>query len=111
MTKELLVSILSGSAAAAVVSGITSVVLWYLNNRKKDDEKIKNLTDGVQVLLYDRIKYLGVHHIEAGEIAPEDLEDLQRMHKTYHDQLGGNGYLDTIMSKVKKLPVVVKKGA
>ncbi len=27
------------------------------------------------------------------------------MHKIYHDELGGNGYLDHIMAEVKKLRV------
>ena len=101
MGPEMVITVLSGSAAAAVVSGVTSIVLWWLNNRKK-----KSACEmGLQILLYDRIKHLGLHYIEDGEIYAEDLEDLQRMHKVYHDTLAGNGYLDNIMKRVNALPL------
>lgn len=105
MSVEMVVSIISGSAAAAVVSGVTSIVLWILNNKKQKDTSGEKCISGLQVLLYDRIKYLGLHHIERGYICAEDLEDLQRMHKIYHNDLNGNGYLDNIMTRVNKLPL------
>lgn len=96
-----ILALLSGSASAAVVSGIVSIVLWLLNNRKK-----KSACEmGLQILLYDRIKHLGLRYVEDGEIYAEDLEDLQRMHKVYHDTLNGNGYLDNIMKRVNALPL------
>ena len=33
----------------------------------------------------------------------EEYEDLKRMHKVYHDELGGNVFLDAIMEEVNKL--------
>lgn len=105
MTAETLVAIISGSAAAAVVSGVTSIILWVLNNRKKKDETSERCVSGLQILLYDRIKHLGLKYIEEGCIYAEDLEDLKRMHKIYHDELNGNGYLDNIMGRVNALPL------
>lgn len=55
--------------------------------------------------MYDRIKYLCKAHLDRGYIATNDLEDLERMHKIYHDDLKGNGFLDDLMNNVKKLPV------
>ncbi|MBQ1982242.1 MAG: hypothetical protein II229_03355, partial [Clostridia bacterium] len=37
--------------------------------------------------------------------SPEDLEDLTRMWACYHDDLEGNGYLDSLMAAVKRLPI------
>ncbi|MGN1057932.1 MAG: hypothetical protein ACI4Q7_01065 [Candidatus Avelusimicrobium sp.] len=105
MSEELIIAILGGSASAAIVSGVTQIILWILNNRKKKDESGEKCVSGLQVLLYDRVKYLGLRHIEHGYISAEDLEDLQRMHKIYHNDLNGNGYLDNIMKRVNELPL------
>lgn len=105
MNTEILAAIVGGSAAGAFISGAFSVVLWILNNRKKKDAASERCVSGLQILLYDRIKHLGLKHIAEGDIYAEDLEDLQRMHKIYHDELDGNGYLDSIMKRVKELPL------
>ena len=105
MDNTILIAILSGSAVAAAISSATSIYLWHLNNKKKQDNRDDDIAAGVQLLLYDRIKFLGLNHITKGRIASDDLEDLKRMHKIYHDKLHGNGYLDHIMHKVDKLPI------
>lgn len=110
MGAELIVAVLTSGVAAAIVSGATTVIIWILNNKKKKDDENTGIFNGVQVLLYDKIKYLGVKHIEAGGISAGDLEDLKRMHKIYHDELKGNGFLDDIMNHVEKLPII-NKGA
>ena len=33
------------------------------------------------------------------------MEDLIQMHKIYHDDLEGNGYLDKVMADVQKLKI------
>ena len=71
----------------------------------KSTEKTDNLTCGVRVLLYDRIKYLGKSHLDHGYITADDLEDLTSMHQVYHNQLGGNGFLDNVMKQVNNLPI------
>jgi hypothetical protein len=88
---------LGSSALAALISGIFAMV----NNRR---HKKTALEDGVQVLLYDRLKYLAKHYIGEGSIAPEDLEDIISMHDKYHN-LRGNGFLDKLMNQVKALPI------
>lgn len=105
MTNETITILLCSGAASAVVSGFFSVVLWHLNNKKKVDAHDEAIRAGVRALLYDKIKYLGLKLIEKGEITAEELEDIHRLHKVYHDELAGNGYLDTIMHKVDRLPV------
>ena len=60
---------------------------------------------GLQCVLRDRIEHLAKRYIEKGEIHAEDLEALIEMHDSYKD-LGGNGYLDTLMTAVKALTIV-----
>ena len=43
--------------------------------------------------------------IKQSWIYEDELDDLITMHRVYHDGLGGNGYLDTLLGKVKALEV------
>lgn len=104
-----MIDVIIAACGGALVAGLFSVLLWLLQRRaaKKDnaDKAEDGTAAGVQILLYDRIKYLAKRHIAHGEIAAEDLEDIMRMHQIYHDELNGNGYLDSMMDAVKKLPI------
>lgn len=106
---ELVLTALCGAAGAALVSGIFSVRLWRLNRKAAQEDratdKTDNLTCGVRVLLYDRIKHLGKTYLAHGYITTEELEDLINMHKVYHNELGGNGFLDSVMEQVQSLPI------
>lgn len=105
MTDQIIIAIAGSGVLSAIVSAVSNIIIWNKNNKKKEDEKDRCIKDGLQILLYAKIKTLGLEHITAGEITSEDLEDLMRMHKVYHDQLNGNGYLDHIMDEVYKLPI------
>lgn len=106
--RELLTIIIGGGTVAALISGIVQIILWKLNRKaKKQDEKSDDTThikNALCVILYDRIKFLGRHHIGAEFISVEDLEDLTKMHDSYKDDLDGNGFLDNLMKQVKALP-------
>ena len=95
----IVLAILSSGALSALISG-----LFARSERKK--RKDTGISAGVRMLLYDKIKYLCKEHISHGYIATHDLEDLCRMHKIYHEELDGNGFLDGLMSEVHKLKVV-----
>jgi len=96
---ELLIAVLGSSTLSTAITCIFTAVS---NRRKKKDGTRK----GVQQLMYNEIKTLCKQHIARGYITSNDLEDLERMHKIYHDDLDGNGYLDDLMSKVRKLKIV-----
>lgn len=100
MSETIIIAVLGSGVLSAIVSGIFNLIQ---QSRKKKDEN----STLVNVLAYDRIKYLGKKHISEGQISHDDLEDLIRMWKCYHDA-GGNGYLDSIMSAVNKLPIINK---
>lgn len=138
MSKEIIIAILTGGIGSALVSGVFPLIKWLLERRahKEDrelekadkgesirtdiaaikktldnlEEAVGGLTIAGQCTLFDRIEHLAKKHIEQGWISAEDLEKLIGMHRVYHDVLHGNGYLDTLMEKVKDLPVHDKEG-
>lgn len=95
---EIIIAIIGSGALSAVISGAFALI--QTRKAKKD-----GVSAGVQQLLYDRIKYLCKSHLERGYIATNDLDDLERMHKIYHDDLEGNGFLSDLMAAVRRLPV------
>ena len=125
---EVWLAIVGGGAGAAVVGGIFGLITWLLNRKaekedRRDDradqeqkdlnaeieeikEQLGNLTVAQRTQMYDRIKHMAKSYIERGTITAEELEDLTNMHKVYHNELKGNGFLDKLMEKVYALPVV-----
>ena len=117
--------LLSGAAGAALVAGIFGLITWRWNRKAaKEDKaqgqamancaargkelqdlngKVRALIVADRTILYDRIKYLAKAHIKREWITVEDYEDLKRMHKVYHDDLNGNGFLDALMAEVDEL--------
>lgn len=124
---ELLKAFLGGAGGAALVAGIFALLQWRLNRKATKEDKaadrkvadckargediarVEKRVDALYVAnriqMYDRIKHLGKSYIRQEEISAEDLEDLIDMHKCYHDDLGGNGFLDEIMEQVRHLPI------
>lgn len=122
---EFILELLKSAFGAALLAGFFGIWQWRLNRKaQKEDraanhkatacaqrgEEIKALQQTVNALivadrtiLYDRIKHLAKSYIKRGWVSVEEYEDLKRMHKVYHDELGGNGFLDDIMRTVSKL--------
>jgi hypothetical protein len=122
---ELLKTFLTGAAGAALVGGIFGIIMWCLNRKaaKEDAEKediatvcaargqtiealnkmVSALVVADRTILYDRIKHLAKSYIQRSWISVEEYEDLKRMHKVYHDELEGNGFLDALMAEVDKI--------
>lgn len=94
---EVLLAVIGSSAMASIISGIFSLI----KDRKSKDD---GLEAGVRILLYDRIKHLCRKYCEAGHISSDDYEDLIKMHQVYHNNLHGNGFLDSEMESVGELP-------
>lgn len=125
---DILKTILGGAVGSSIVVGIFGLVTWFLNRKaakadKAEDRKeqkesqektemddvrktLDNLTIAMRTQLYLSIKRDGKSYLQRGSISAEELEDLVNAHKVYHDVLKGNGFLDSLMEKVKQLPVV-----
>ena len=89
-------------------SGIASIVVALLQRhwQKKDkgDARIDALVTAQQVLMVDRVRYLGRCYIRDGHISLEDKENVRGMYNAYK-ALGGNGNLETIMNEIDRLEV------
>lgn len=98
--QPIIIAIIGSGAFTALVTN-----LFNLYRDKRSHEA--GVAQGVQLLLYDRIKYLTKSYIREGQISAEDLEDITRMWVCYHDPegLNGNGYLDSLMQAVRRLPI------
>ncbi len=94
----IVVAIVSSGAFSAIVNAVLSA-------QREKRQKETGVSAGVRMLLYDRIKHLGKAYIQRGSVTSDELEDLIAMHKIYHDDLGGNGFLDTLMDSVRALPI------
>ena len=121
----MILELLKSAFGAALLAGFFGIWQWRLTRKAQNEDKaadtkaancaargaeIKQLQDTVNALivadrtiLYDRIKHLAKSYIKRGWISVEEYEDLKRMHNVYHDELGGNGFLDAIMEEVNKL--------
>lgn len=113
---DALIAIVSGSVGAAVVTGIFSLIRQRRDRKAVTDDRaadkenetkneIQDIKIGLRMLLYADIKRAGKEYLHRESITTEELEDLIAMHKIYHDQLGGNGFLDSLMHQVKKLHI------
>lgn len=124
---SVLQTILGGAVGSSIVVGIFGVIMWVLNRRaekadkkeSREEEAVKqkdsemeevkhtldNLTVAMRTQMYNLIKKDGKAYLSRGSITAEELEDLISAHNVYHTALAGNGYLDTLMDKVKRLPV------
>ena len=115
---DILIAILSGGAAVAVIEGIRE----WLSRRderkaKKEELAQKNIekrlsvleqqnaaqSEALKYLLFERIRFLGQRFIAKGEIDFEDRRTLHGMHEVYHSGLSGNGDLDQLMRDVNAL--------
>lgn len=89
-------------------SGISTVVVTVLQHRwekkKTSDKRIDALVAAQQVMMIDRVRYLGATYIREGKISLSDKENITSMYHAYKD-LGGNGHLETVMREIEQLDV------
>ena len=106
---DYVMAIIGGGVGAALVSVIGSLLLARQNRKYQEqdhkDADMKALMAGMKWLLFDRIRYLGLKYIEAGEVDFDQRRILREMHTVYHFGLEGNGDLDNLMEAVGKLPL------
>ena len=101
-------TILTLALAVLGSSGVASVVVAVLQHhwsqKERGDARIDALVSAQQVMMIDRVRYLGKCYIEDGHIALADKENIVSMYNAYK-ALGGNGHLETVMTEVNQLEV------
>lgn len=96
-------TIIVATLSSSLLTALLNNIFTFVNKKSDKNDSIRN---GVKLILYSKIKHLGKKYIDAGQVSYEDLEDLINMHKCYHTDLGGNGYLDSLMESVKELHII-----
>lgn len=115
---------------AAFSGAITALANGWIESRKKKREKddstaqilakLKELEDKIdniedrlggleraqKITMHERIKRLAAKYCEVGKISFDDFEIIKQMHSIYHNDLHGNGFLDSVMEDVERLPKV-----
>lgn len=93
MNIDIIVAILTSSLVATVVSQVISLVKSLARYKKRD-----------KIILFFIIKSLATDALFQGYISSGDLKILEDAYAEYK-ALGGNGYADTLMAKVRELPL------
>lgn len=96
--EKYIIAVIGSGALSALISGI--FMLIEKGNRKESAER-----KAMRLIMYRSIKQDAQAYIGRGYIRTDELEDLVAYHGCYHDDLGGNGFLNSLMEKVKRLPI------
>lgn len=91
---------------AIIGSGLLNTLLGYLvSAHQKKQEENSDVNKALRLIMKDRLRFLCMHYINQGWIYEDELDDLIAMHNCYHNDLKGNGFLDSQMQRVKNLEV------
>ena len=97
MDKTIIIAIISSGAFTTLINAI----LNYINKR---NEAKSNLNKALMCLLGYKLKSECRRLIKENQADFDDLEQLDELNNLYH-QMGGNGYVKNLMSKVLSLEV------
>lgn len=93
---------------AVIASGFLNTLLnALLSSRREKRDDMNSIKVALSVLMKEALKVLCEKYIARGYITSDELEELISMHKVYHDNLKGNGYLDALMHEISLLDVKV----
>lgn len=101
-TTEIIVTILVAVISSGILNIIVSNVI-SIREKKKSEES--GLFNAARLLMKNELRVLCEKYISQGWIYEDELEDIMAMHSCYHNDLKGNGFLDTLMEKVKNLEI------
>lgn len=91
---------------AMLGSSVLNTALNYMitvRERKKGEET--GVQKASRLLMKNQLRELCDKYIAQGWIYEDELEDIIAMHRIYHNDLKGNGFLDEMMLRVKKLEI------
>lgn len=106
MNGEFIKTIIIAIIGSGAFSGCVAAIVNSIHDRKKKESAEEAArSDAIMYLLAGQIRTECQEYINAGEIDIEDLKRLEKAWTIYHDKLGGNGFLDTVMTNIKHLPL------
>lgn len=91
---------------AIIGSGVLNTIINQIiaSKTKQWDDK-EHVKQAIRLIMKREIKKLCEEYIKQGWIYADELDDLIAMHKCYHDELNGNGFLDELMNRVRQLEI------
>ena len=95
---EIIIAVLGSGVLSTLISQLFAVGYRCI-------EKKQGYVAALRLLMKNSLRGLCSMYIRQGWIYEDELEDIIDMHQCYHNDLKGNGYLDTMMDKVKALEV------
>ena len=95
MSNEVIIAILSSGA----LSSIISFILQAYKDRRRSNKIDK-------FLLLHLIEETCKDALQDEQVSKEDLQKLDEMLSLYKG-IGGNGYADTLITQVRKLPIIL----
>lgn len=93
MTNTVIAAILTSSTVGMVIAKLFDYF-----------EKKSSINEDFQLLLLSALKTQARDALADGYITMDDLESLERTYTRYKER-EGNGYADTLMGKVRALPI------
>ena len=101
-----IIAFISSSALSTLISAMVSSKTAKEKAKADKDNENSAIVIAMRQLYYGNIKRHAKAYIATGHITTEELEDIIEEHRIYHDILGGNGFLDELMTAVKALPII-----
>ena len=100
-----MLAVIGGSCGAAIVTGVVSLVQFFVNRKDKRSGKASANNKALRYLMLYIIQERAKQHIKDKCISLEDRRSLHHWHDLYHNGLGGNGDADALMEQVDNLPL------
>lgn len=99
------ISVIGGTAGAAIVSGSFAMIQYLLSRRDRRNGAADAKSKALRYLMLYIIQERAKQHIMEKKITLEERRSLHHWHSLYHDGLGGNGDADALMRQVDLLPL------
>lgn len=103
---DALISILCGSAGAAIATGVFSLVLYRVKRRDEENDENDVTQKALRYLMLYIIQERCKDYIAAGKITLDERRSIHHWHEVYHNGLGGNGDADALLHQVDSLPLI-----
>ncbi len=122
-----LMSLLGGGVGVAIVTGIFMLVGKRIDRKAQKEDRaeakeearlrdthaevkvlqkqIETVILALQMLLGATIRSKCEEYIMHESVSSDELSELMRYHEVYHNGLNGNGFYDSLMKRVKRLPI------
>lgn len=101
----LITSIIGSGALSALISGLFARASEKRKQNGQEQQKAKVDHDAIMLLMESDLRARLESAVLRGNTTTDELSLIHRMWNHYHYKMGGNGYLDTLMSVCGKLKI------